>query len=303
MKIQSLYKGIFYTLLASVFWGIPQPLIFNEIKFIPFIEIVLNRGFWSFILILIIIIISKRINEFFLIFKSFKKVMILTITALLILTNWTGFVLAISFNRLQDASMGYYMTPIISITLGYFFLNEKMTRLKFISVMIMFTSILFLFITIKAMPFLAILIGVTWGLYGLLRKQINVNAEIGLLYESAFISIIALPYLIFINVNGEGYTLNHSSYVTIFLILTGAVTIFPLFFFNLGIKYIPLGFAGVIFFMAPTLHFITSVYILNESISLPKLISFILIWIAVIIFIRDVYKEEKANGNSTQLPN
>ena len=303
MKIKSLYKGIFYTLLASIFWGIPQPLIFNEIKFIPFIEVVFNRGLWSFIIILIIIIISKRLKEFFLIFTSYKKVLILSITAILILTNWTGFVLSISFNRLQDASMGYYMTPIISITLGYLFLNEKMTKLKFISVMIMFISILFLFIAMKTMPFLAILIGVTWGLYGLLRKQININAEIGLLYESAFISIVALPYLIFIHLKGIGYSLNYSPYVTIFLILTGAVTIFPLFFFNLGIKFIPLGFAGVIFFMAPTLHFVTSVFILNESISLAKLISFILIWIAVAIFITDVYKEEKTNESNTQLPN
>lgn len=303
MKIQSFYKGIFYTLLASIFWGIPQPLIFNEIKFIPFIEVVFNRGLWSFIIILMLIIISKRTKEFFLIFKSLKKIMILSITAILILTNWTGFILAISFNKLQDASMGYYMTPIISITLGYIFLNEKMTKLKFISVMIMLTSIIFLFIAMKAMPFLAILIGVTWGLYGLLRKQININAEIGLLYESGFISIIALPYLLFLNINGTGYSLNYSTYVTIFLILTGAVTIFPLFFFNLGIKFIPLGFAGVIFFMAPTLHFVTSIFILNESISLPKLFSFVLIWIAVIIFITDVYKEEKTNVSNTQLPN
>ena len=115
--------------------------------------------------------------------------------------------------------------------------------------------------------------------------------------------MVGLPYLIYINFLGVGYFFNFSSITSILLILTGIVTIFPLFFFNLGVKFIPLGLAGIIFYTAPFFHFITSVFILNEMISIPKIISFIIIWIAIIIFIIDILKEEKKIiENNIQLP-
>ena len=271
----------------------PQPLFFDKIKFIPALEIVIHRGLWSFLLLLIIVTISGKIREFFLLFLSYKKILFLSITAILITINWIGFIFAVSINRVQDASMGYFITPMISIALGYFFLNEKISFLKLLSVLMMFLSLIFLIINIKTIPYLAVLIGISWSVYGLLRKQINVSAEIGLLYESGFITLIACPYLIYLFYHDLGFFLNDSYITSILLLLTGAVTIFPLFFFNMGIKFIPLGFVGVIFYLTPSFHFITSVFILKENISLPKLISFILIWIAVIIFVIDILKEEK----------
>ena len=300
MYNKSFYKGIIYTSLAALFWGIPQPLFFNNINFIPAIEIALHRGLWSFIFLSILIIISGKFNEFLSIFKSYRKILFLIITSLLISINWTGFIYAVNINRVQDASMGYFLTPIISILLGYFFLNEKISKLKIYSIIIMLSAILFLIISLKTFPLIALLIGITWGFYGLIRKQINIPAEVGLFFEAGFISIFALPYLIYIDVQNLGFFINHSIEVSIFLILTGAVTIFPLFFFNLGVKKIPLGFSGVIFFLAPSLHFITSAFILKEDISLSKLICFILIWIAVIIYIYDIIKKNKSSVNNTQ---
>ena len=282
----------------------PQPLIFNEIKFIPPIEVASHRGLWSFLFLIIFLSIFKKKNEFFLIFKSYKKLLILTITAFLISINWTGFILAVSINRVQDASMGYFITPMISIALGYFFLNEKLSLLKIISIFLMLSAIIYLIISLNSFPFIAILIGTTWGVYGFLRKQVNVSSEIGLLYESFIITLFATPYLIYLNLDGSGFFLNHSTSTSFFLILAGLVTIFPLFFFNRGLKFIPLGFAGVLFYLAPSFHFITSIFILNERLNLHKLFSFIIIWIAVIIFIFDFFKEErKSIESNTQLLN
>ena len=282
----------------------PQPLIFNEIKFIPPIEVASHRGLWSFLFLIIFLSIFKKKNEFFLIFKSYKKLLILTITAFLISINWTGFILAVSINRVQDASMGYFITPMISIALGYFFLNEKLSLLKIISIFLMLSAIIYLIISLNSFPFIAILIGTTWGVYGFLRKQVNVSSEIGLLYESFIITLFATPYLIYLNLDGSGFFLNHSTSTSFFLILAGLVTIFPLFFFNRGLKFIPLGFAGVLFYLAPSFHFITSIFILNEKLNLHKLFSFIIIWIAVIIFIFDFFKEErKSIESNTQLLN
>ena len=279
----------------------PQPLFFNEIKFIPAIEVALHRGLWSFIFLLIILVSFGKFKEFIDIFYSYKKVFILSVTAGLISINWAGFIFAVSINKVQDASMGYFITPMISIILGYFFLKEKISILKLISLILMLLSICYLILSLKNLPYIAILIGTTWGIYGLLRKQINVTPEIGLLYESAFIALFASPYLFYLNTSNTGFFLNHSITTSFFLVMTGLITIFPLFFFNLGVKNISLGFAGVIFYLAPSFHFITSAFILNENINVQKMLAFIVIWIAVIIFIIDVFKNEKnTNVNKIQ---
>ena len=291
-------KGVIFTCIASIFWGLPQPLFFNELNHVNTIEVVLHRGFWSFILLFLILILISNIRDFLSIFKSRKKIFILTITACLIATNWGGFIFAVGQERVQDASMGYFITPMISIVLGYFFLKEKMSKLEILSVLLMFFAIIILFFNLNEIPYLIILIGSTWAIYGLLRKQINVSPSIGLFYESFFISLISLPYLIYLIKTGESSFLNINLKTTLFLVLTGAVTIFPLFFFNLGIKFIQLGLAGVLFYLAPTFHFITSIFILNEDILIAKLVSFIIIWIAIILYIYDSFKKEIILSNT-----
>tara|TARA_A100001011_G_scaffold323455_1_gene345386 strand:+ start:450 stop:1229 length:780 start_codon:yes stop_codon:yes gene_type:complete len=257
----------------------------------------MHRGLWSFVLLFIILILISNLSEFITIFKSRKKIFFLTITACLIATNWGGFIFAVAQERVQDASMGYFITPMISILLGYFFLKEKISQLKFISVTLMIFAIFILFYNLNEIPYLVVLIGTTWAIYGLLRKQINVNPSTGLLYESFLITLISIPYIIYITLSGENKFMNSDIKTTLFLILTGAVTIFPLFFFNLGLKFIQLGLAGVLFYLAPSFHFITSIFILNEDILIAKLISFIIIWIAIILYIYDTIKKQVILSN------
>ena len=230
MKQNYLYKGVFYTSIASIFWGLPQPLFFNEIKYISALEIVSHRSIWSFIFLFLIILMLGRVKEFYNIFFNKKKIFFLSITGILITINWASFILAINLERLQDASMGYFISPIIYIVLGYIFLKEKMTNLRLLSVILMFTSIIFLLITTNTIPILAIIVALTWSFYGLIRKKIKVSSEIGLLYESGFISIFALIYLIYISFNQYTFFLNSNHTASLFLLLTGFVTIFPLFF-------------------------------------------------------------------------
>ena len=291
-------KGILFTCIASIFWGLPQPLFFNELNHVNTLEVVLHRGFWSFILLFLILISISNLNDFIIIFKTKKKIIFLSITAILIASNWGGFIYAVGQERVQDASMGYFITPMISIVLGYLFLKEKISSLKLFSVTLMLIAIVLLFIYMNDTPFLIILIGSTWAVYGLLRKQINVSPSIGLLYESFVITILSLPYLIYIYQIGEGSFLSIDNKTTFFLILTGAVTIFPLFFFNLGLKFIQLGLAGVLFYLAPSFHFITSVFILGEEILILKLISFIIIWLAILLYIYDTMKIRIIESNT-----
>ena len=117
-------KGIIFACVAALWWGMPQPLFFDEINYIPSLEVAMHRGVWSFFVLFFSLVIFSEIKDFFKLFKSSKKIIILTITSLLIATNWLGFIYSVSINKVQDASLGYFLTPMISISLGYFILNE-----------------------------------------------------------------------------------------------------------------------------------------------------------------------------------
>ena len=269
----------------------PQPLFFNEIKYVPSFEIAMHRGLWSFIVLSVFLIFLNEIKNFFLLFKSRKKIIILTITSLLIATNWLSFIYSVNIEKIQDASFGYFLTPMISISLGYFFLNEKLNSRKVISVLLMFFACLILVFNSSHFPYISILIGVTWGVYGLLRKQIQVAPALGLLYESGLITLFALPYLVYLNFLEIGFFSYNLNYDSIMLLFTGIITIIPLLLFNLSIKHIPLGLAGVLFYIAPSFHFITSAFIFGENIEGGKFLAFLIIWVGVSIFIYDAIKE------------
>lgn len=286
-------KGIIFACVAALWWGMPQPLFFDEINYIPSLEVAMHRGVWSFFVLFLSLVIFSEIKDFFKLFKSSKKIIILTITSLLIATNWLGFIYSVSINKVQDASLGYFLTPMISISLGYFILNENLNTRKIISVSLMLLACFILFTSLDSFPYLALLIGTTWGVYGLLRKQIEVSPATGLLYESGLITLIALPYLIYLNHLEIGYFSFNLSYISVMLFLTGIVTIIPLFFFNLGLRYTTLSLAGVLFYIAPSFHFITSVFILGENLVNEKFIAFIIIWVGVSIFIYDVVRNSR----------
>ena len=286
-------KGIIFACVAALWWGMPQPLFFDEINYIPSLEVAMHRGVWSFFVLFFSLVIYSEIKDFFKLFKSSKKIIILTITSLLIATNWLGFIYSVSINKVQDASLGYFLTPMISISLGYFILNENLNTRKIISVSLMLLACFILFTSLDSFPYLALLIGTTWGVYGLLRKQIEVSPATGLLYESGLITLIALPYLIYLNHLEIGYFSFNLNYISVMLFLTGIVTIIPLFFFNLGLRYTTLSLAGVLFYIAPSFHFITSVFILGENLVNEKFIAFIIIWVGVSIFIYDVAKNSR----------
>jgi len=286
-------RGIIYACLAAIWWGMPQPLFFYEIKFIPSLEVAMHRGIWSFFVLFLSLLFLNGINDFFTLFKSSRKIIILTITSLLIATNWLGFIYSVSINKVQDASLGYFLTPMISISLGYIILNENLNLRKIISVSLMLIACFILFTNLDHFPYIALLIGTTWGIYGLLRKQIQVSPAIGLLFESGLISLFALPYLIYLSYVNVGYFSFNFNYISVMLFFTGIVTIIPLFFFNLGLRHTTLGLAGVLFYIAPSFHFITSIFILGEYMENQKLIAFIIIWIGVSIFIYDAVRNSK----------
>jgi len=179
----------------------------------------------------------------------------------------------------------------LSIFLGYIFYNEKINKKRGLSIILVLISILFLFIvSFDSIPWVGIVVALSWGFYNLLRKKINVDTDVGLLIESFFILPFALFsfYLIFQN-NLNDFNLNNPS-LMLLLMLAGPMTVIPLFLYIRGVELCGLGPTGMIFYITPTFQFLLGFFYYNEAFSLEKSLSFILIWIAVIIYLKDLYE-------------
>ena len=215
----------------------------------------------------------------------------LFISGLLIFVNWAVWIYAVASNRIIDASFGYFIMPIISVLLGYVFFKETLNIKRIFSILLVFISILILvFFNLKSLPWVGLIVAFTWAFYNLVRKKINVDTDIGLLIESLYILPFALVVFYLIMKNGSNDFNFSNPGLSLFLILAGPMTVIPLFLYVRGVELIGLGPTGMIFYITPTLQFILGYFYYDENFSLIKFVSFIFIWIAVIIYLKDLYE-------------
>jgi chloramphenicol-sensitive protein RarD len=225
------------------------------------------------------------------IIKNFKTLIGLFLSGLLIFINWAVWIYAVSSERIIDASFGYFIMPIISVLLGYIFFNEKLNKKRIFSIILVLISITILILyNIKSLPWVGIIVALSWAFYNLIRKKIDVDTDLGLLIESLFILPFALIGFYFIIKNGYNDFNISNPGLSLFIILAGPMTVIPLFLYVRGVELIGLGPTGMIFYITPSLQFILGYFYYNEDFSLIKFVSFIIIWIAVIIYLKDLYE-------------
>jgi len=214
------------------------------------------------------------------------------LSGLLIFINWSIWIYAVATDRIIDASFGYFIMPIISVLLGYIFFKEKLNIKRIFSIILVSISIIIMILfNIKNLPWVGIIVALSWAFYNLVRKKILIDTDIGLLVESLYILPFALFAFYIISINGfNDFSLSNPE-LSIFLILAGPMTVIPLFLYVRGVELIGLGATGMIFYITPTLQFILGYFYYNEEFSLVKFISFIIIWIAVIIYLKDLYEK------------
>jgi len=291
MKNNDFNKGITLTALGSFWWGVFGVIYFKYISFAGHIEVVIHRTVWTSLTLLISTFYFSKWNIFFDIIKNSKNLVTLFFSGLLIFTNWAVWIYAISNNQIIDASFGYFIMPILSVFLGFIFFKEKLNTKRVISIVLVLVSIIFLiFINFKAIPWVGIAVALSWGFYNLLRKKINVDTDVGLLIESLFILPFALVAFYLIVQEGlNDFTFSNPSLMFL-LLLAGPMTVIPLFLYVRGVELCGLGATGMIFYITPTFQFILGFFYYNEPFSITKLVSFILIWIAVFIYLKDLYE-------------
>ena len=285
-------KGLFLTSLGSFWWGFIGVIYFEYVSFIGHVELVVHRCLWTAVMLLITTTAFSKWKIFFKEIKDKKKLIALFISGLLIFINWSIWIYAVASERIIDASFGYFIMPIISVMLGYIFFKEELNKKRFFSIFLVLISIIILiFFNLKSLPWVGLIVAFSWAFYNLVRKKIEIDTDIGLLIESLYIFPFALFVFYIISQNGfNDFNLSNPG-LSLFLILAGPMTVIPLFLYVRGVEIIGLGPTGMIFYITPTLQFILGYFYYGEDFSLIKFVSFILIWIAVVIYMNDLYEK------------
>ena len=291
MNKKNFNKGVLLTSLGSFWWGFFGVIYFKYISFAGHIEVLIHRSVWTTIVLLFTISLFSKWNIFKKIFSDKKKIFILLISGFLIFVNWGVWIYAVSKDKIIDASFGYFIMPIISVFLGNFFFNEPITKKGKISILLVIISVCYLLITdFTSIPWVGLIVALSWSFYNLLRKKINVETDVGLFIESLYILPFVLVAFYFITINNyNDFSLSEPS-IMLLLMLAGPMTVIPLFLYVRGVELAGLGPGGMIFYITPTFQFLLGFFIYNEQFNINQLVSFILIWIAVFIYLKDLYE-------------
>ena len=285
-------KGLLLTSLGSFWWGFIGVIYFEYVSFIGHTELVVHRCLWTAAMLIVTTTYLTKWKLFLNEIKNIKKIFALLLSGLLIFINWSIWIYAVATDRIIDASFGYFIMPIISVLLGYIFFKEKLNKKRILSITLVLISIIILiFFNLQSLPWVGLIVAFSWAFYNLVRKKINIDTDIGLLIESLYILPFALVVFYFIAKSGfNDFSLSNPG-LSLFLILAGPMTVIPLFLYVRGVELIGLGATGMIFYITPTLQFILGYFYYNEDFSLVKFLSFIIIWIAVVIYLNDLYEK------------
>ena len=292
-KNNNFNKGIFLTAAGSFWWGLIGVIYFKYISFAGHIEVVIHRSLWTTVMLIITSVLLSKINKIKIVIKNKQTIFTLFFSGILIFTNWAVWIYAVSTDRVIDASFGYFIMPIISIFLGFFFFKETLSSKGKLSVIIVIFSILLLFfLDLKSIPWVGLIVAFSWSFYNLLRKKVSVETDIGLLIESLFIlPVILISFYFIIKNNVNDFDISNPKLMFVFM-LAGPMTVIPLYLYVRGVELCGLGPTGMIFYITPTLQFLLGYFLYNEPLNIEKLISFIFIWIAVFIYLKDLYENK-----------
>ena len=288
---KSLFKGSLFTVGASIWWGVIGVLYFKFVSFASALELTIHRTIWTALLLIITTSYFTKWKEFNKIIKKKINILILLITGLLVSINWFTWLYAVKTNNLLDSALGYYIFPILSVFFGIMFLKEKYNKNKILSVLLVVSALIYLLFKLGEVPWIGITVAVTFSLYGLIRKKIKVSSDIGLLIETLLISPIAIIIFIILFKNNLNIFSFNEPVLSFYLFWAGLMTLIPLFWYTKGFELIGIGPASMIFFLTPTAQFFLGLYYFDEPLVVDKLISFVFIWVAVIIYLNELRKE------------
>lgn len=277
--------GHIYATFAFLFWGGLSPIYFKEVSSVDSFEILLYRIVFSVFTLLPLLYFNKEIKTLFATLKDFRKLKYLFASTFFVSINWLIFIWAIANNRILETSLGYYINPLVNVLLGFIFFGERMTKNQYFAIFLAFIAVLYQLLTLGHIPYISFSLAISFAIYGLLRKKINIGSQVGLFIEVLLLAPFALIYLVYLYINTEmAFIQNSSNYISFMLFLAGLITIIPLLLFNSAAVRIRLATLGFFQYIAPTASFLLAIFVYNEDFNSDKFITFILIWISLFIF-------------------
>lgn len=268
---------------AYVSWGL-MPLFWKTLDQIPAIKILAHRIVWSFVFLFFLVSYRKIWPEVRNIFSVKKTRVSFLFTSCLLGVNWLTYIWAVNSGHVVDASLGYFINPLISVLLGVLFLKEKLIFWQKTSVFLALIGVLYMTVDLGSIPWISLVLALTFGFYGFFRKKADAGSMAGLTAEMMILSPVALLFIVIININGSGVIGKAPFSTHLLLLCTGIVTALPLLCFNYGVKRIELKTVGFLQYLSPTFQLFLGVFAFKEPFSLTHLVSFSLIWAALIIY-------------------
>lgn len=286
--------GILYSIIAYVLWGL-LPLFWKSFHGIPAFEILLHRIVWSLVFLSFLILLQHN-QVWIKKIKSQPKILSWNLLSSLLLSiNWFTYIWAVSSNHIVESSLGYFLNPLVYVLLGRFFFGERINRNQTIAVIIAATGLIYLTFIYGKIPWIAIVLAISFGFYGLLRKRSPLKSLEGLSIETALLTIPALTILIIMEIRGIGHFSHTNISNNLLLICSGMATSIPLLFFAAGAKRITLTNLGFLQYIAPSLQFLLGVLIYKEMFPRTQFYGFLFIWTALLIYAIDSMKQTHRN--------
>ena len=285
--------GVFFGLAAYLIWG-SFPVFFKALEGAAPLEIVSHRIFWSVVFLLIVVAIRRQLGQVMMTLRSRQTLLTLCASTLLIATNWLVFIYAVQQGEVLQSSLGYFITPLLSVLLGLVFLRERLNRWQLCSVLFALLGVLNLTFHHGQFPWISLTLATSFGLYGLLRKVARVEAMVGLTVETLLLVPFACGYLIYLTTQQESTFLVGTLRLDLLLPLSGVVTAVPLLLFVGAARRLQLASIGFLQYITPSLHFILAVGLYNEPFSRGHLLSFIFIWTGLVIYSSDALWKSRA---------
>ena len=294
MTDKSVKAGVIFALAAYIMWGI-APMYFKLLTSVPALEIVMHRIVWSVLVLCFLLLLRKKFNQVLVAIRDPEIIITLSISGMLLAVNWLIFIWAVNNNRMLDASLGYFINPFFNVLLARLFLQESLTRLQLVAVFVALAGVFFLIFSYGELPWISLVLAISFSIYGLLRKKVTVDSMPGLLIESCIMLPFALLYWLIMDTS-SGNMLANSLDLNITLLLAGIVTTAPLLCFTAAarrIRYTTLGFFQ---YIGPSLMFLLAVLHYQEPLDVIRVITFVLVWSGLLIYVYDslrVYRKSR----------
>lgn len=275
-------KGVIYAFCAYLLWGL-LPIYWKLIQEVSSYEIVFHRMIWSFVFCVLLVSVKHNwqwLNKL----RNPRTLVTFCVTATLIGINWLTYIWAVNSGFIVETSLGYFINPLVNVLFGVLFLKERLRIGQLTAILLAAAGVLYLTFHYGRFPWIALILALTFAIYGLLRKTAALGSLEGLAAESGIYFIPALALLIFMQVQGSG-AFGHCGVIqSLLLMLTGLITALPLLLFAAGARKITMTSLGILQYIAPTLQFLIGVFIYHESFPASRFRGFLIIWIALVIY-------------------